>query len=164
MDTFHHVYRCKVLHQDIKLNNILVDQDTLKVIDFANGALFPLDADMEAACADDPLTRVDLLCLGCVLYSIAAWHVFAYDYFEAGGWPTVGELPSTSGVICEGIIRKCWEDKYSTVASLNEDMTVWSEQSQDVPSLETETAGKFTLDGVGRYSRGEALGRGTACG
>ena len=69
--TFYHTYCCKVLHQDIRLNNILADNDCLKVIDFANGVLFPPDTDMEAASANDPLSRVDLLCFGCVIYSIA---------------------------------------------------------------------------------------------
>jgi serine/threonine protein kinase len=125
METFYYIYCCKVLHQDIKLNNILVDSDCLKVIDFANGALFPLDADMEATCADDPLSRVDLLCLGCVIYSIATWQVFAYDYFEKDRWPMLEELPPTSDIPCGDIIKKCWDDKYSTIASLYEDVTAW---------------------------------------
>jgi serine/threonine protein kinase len=125
METFYHIYCRKVLHQDIKLNNILVDNDCLKVIDFANGALLPLDADMEATCADDPLSRVDLLCLGCVIYSIATWQAFIYDYFEKDRWPMPEELPPTSDIPCGDIIKKCWEDKYSTIASLYEDIIAW---------------------------------------
>ncbi|KAF1951656.1 hypothetical protein CC80DRAFT_423959 [Byssothecium circinans] len=121
METFYHIYCCKVLHQDIKLSNILVDNDCLNVIDFANGALFPLDADMEATCADDPLSRVDLLCLGCVIYSIATCQVFIYDYFEEGRWPMPDELPPTSHIPYGDIIKKRWDDKYSTIASLYED-------------------------------------------
>jgi len=128
VETFYHIYCHKVLHQDIKLNNILVNEDCLKVIDFANGALFPLDTDMEAVCADDPLSRVDILYLGCVMYSIAMWRVFAYDYFEKGHWPTREELPSTSDIIFGDIIRKCWENKYGTIASLQDDFTAWLEQ------------------------------------
>lgn len=59
-----------------------MDDDCLKVIDFANGALFPLDANMEAICADDLLSRAGLLCFGCVIYSIATWQVFTYNYLE----------------------------------------------------------------------------------
>jgi hypothetical protein len=99
--------------------------DCLKVIDFANGALFPLNADMEATCADDPLSRVDLLCLGCVIYSIATWQAFIYDYFEKDRWPMPEELPPTSDIPCGDIIKKCWEDKYSTIASLYEDIIAW---------------------------------------
>jgi serine/threonine protein kinase len=128
VETFYHIYCCKVLHQDIKLNNILVDNDCLKVIDFANGALFPPDTDMETACADDPLSRVDLLCLGCVIYSIASWQVFTYDYFEKDRWPILEELPPTSHIPCGDIIEKCWNDKYSTIASLYEDVVAWLER------------------------------------
>lgn len=125
METFYHIYCRKVLHQDIKLNNILVDDDGLKVIDFANGALFPLDADMEVTCANDPLSRVDLLYLGCVIYSIATWRVFTYDYFEKDRWPMPEELPPTSNIPCGNIIKNCWDDKYSTIASLYQDVTAW---------------------------------------
>lgn len=130
METFYHIYCCKVLHQDITLNNILVDNDCLKVIDFANGALFPPDTDMEATCAIDPLSQVDLLCLGCIIYSIATWRVFVYDYFEKNRWPMPEELPSTSDILCGDIIKKCWEDKYSTIASLYEDVTTWLGQKR----------------------------------
>ncbi|PGH32405.1 hypothetical protein GX50_04830 [[Emmonsia] crescens] len=44
---------------DAKSGGVL--QDCLKVIDFANSAIFPLDTGMEAIYADDPLSRVDLL-------------------------------------------------------------------------------------------------------
>lgn len=130
VETFYHIYCRKVLHQDIKPNNILVDDDCLKAIDFANGALFPLHANMEATCADDPLSRVDLLCLGCIIYSIATWQVFIYDYFEKNRWPMLEELPPTSGILCGDIIKKCWDDKYNTIASLYEDVTALLEQGR----------------------------------
>jgi serine/threonine protein kinase len=120
IETFYHIYCCKVLHQDVKLNNILVDSnDCLKVIDFANGTLFPLDADMEAICVNDPLTRVDILCLGSVIYSIATWQIFVYDYFEKERWPMPEELPPTSSIPYGNIIEKCWNNKYATIASLH---------------------------------------------
>ncbi|KKZ65929.1 hypothetical protein EMCG_08339 [[Emmonsia] crescens] len=49
---------------------------------------------------DDPLSRVDLLCLGCVIYSIATWQVFMDDYFEKDRWPAPEELPPTSDFLC----------------------------------------------------------------
>lgn len=130
VETFHYIYLCKVLHQDIKLNNILVDEGCLKVIDFANAGVFALDADMEAICADDPLSRVDLLCLGCVMYSIATWQIFFYDYFLEDKWPTPTDLPSSSGILYGEIIQKCWGDKYDTIAMLQEDVSAWSAHSQ----------------------------------
>ncbi|PGH10662.1 hypothetical protein AJ79_05376 [Helicocarpus griseus UAMH5409] len=81
---FHHIYSCRVLHQDVKLSNILVHDDVPKVADFANGAIFPTEKDMELVYERDPLSRVDLLGIDCVMYSVATWQVFEYDYFENG--------------------------------------------------------------------------------
>ncbi|MCJ1254570.1 hypothetical protein MMC24_002385 [Lignoscripta atroalba] len=121
-ETFFHLYSCKVLHQDVKPDNVLVHNGSLKISDFANSELFPLDADMEEICANDPLSRVDLLGLGCVFYSVAAWKVFSYDYFEKDRWPKPEELPSIDGILCENIIKKCWDEKYSSIKPLYEDV------------------------------------------
>lgn len=127
METFRYIYSRKVLHQDVKLNNILVDGGCLKVIDFANAVMFGVDADMEEICARDPLSRVDILGLGCVFYSIAAWRVFCYDYFEYERWPRMEELPETRGLLCEDIINKCWRDSYGTLGLLFEDCSGFSD-------------------------------------
>lgn len=81
-----------------------------------------LNADMEEICAKDPLSRVDILGLGCIIYSIAAWRVFYYDYFECDRWPEPEELPAATGLLCEDIINKCWRDSYGTIKSLYEDI------------------------------------------
>lgn len=121
VETFWYIYSRKVLHQDVKLNNILVDNGNLKFVDFANAALHASDADMEEICAKDPLSRVDILGLGCIIYSIAAWRVFYNDYFEHDRWPEPEHLPATNDLLCEDIINKCWKDSYDTVKSLYED-------------------------------------------
>ncbi|PGH15812.1 serine/threonine protein kinase [Helicocarpus griseus UAMH5409] len=119
--TFWYIYYRKVLHQDVKPNNILVDGGALKVTDFANSEMHALDVDMEEICANDPLSRVDILGLGCIIYSIAAWRVFYYDYFEDERWPEQENLPGTCGLIYEDIANKCWRDSYVTIKSLYED-------------------------------------------
>lgn len=121
VDAFYHIYSCKVLHQDVKLNNIFINDNTPKVADFANGAIFPPDADMELICAQDPLSRVDILGIGCVMYSIGTWRDFEYDYFESNRWPTMEELPSTQGGLFGEVIASCWSNKYATVKSLYDD-------------------------------------------
>ncbi|EER37846.1 conserved hypothetical protein [Histoplasma capsulatum H143] len=83
----------------VKPNNILVENGTLKVVDFANATMHALDADMEEICAKDPLSRVDILGLGCIIYSIAAWRVFYYDYFEHDCWPEPENLPAVAGCV-----------------------------------------------------------------
>ncbi|OJD12616.1 hypothetical protein AJ78_06821 [Emergomyces pasteurianus Ep9510] len=56
VETFWYIYSQKVLHQDVKPNNILVENDTLKIVDFANVTMHSLDTDMEEVCAKDPLS------------------------------------------------------------------------------------------------------------
>ena len=124
VETFWYIYSRKILHQDVKPNNILVENGRLKVVDFANATRHDLDADMEDICAKDPLSRVDILGLGCIIYSIAAWRIFYYDYFEHDRWPKPGDLPATSDLLCEDIINKSWGDSYGTIKSLFEDVNV----------------------------------------
>jgi hypothetical protein len=85
-------------------------------------------ANMEATCADDPLSRVDIISLGYVIHSIATRQVFIHKYFEKDRWPMLEELPPTSHIPCGDIIRNCWDDKYSAIASLYEDVTAWLRQ------------------------------------
>lgn len=120
--TVFHFYSCKVLHQDIKPSNVLVSRGFLKFIDFGNSQIFELDTDMEQVFNNDELARVDLLGIGCIIYTIAAWKVFSYDYFEGEHWPSPDELPSTDGILCEDIIQKCWKNRYCSVRSLYEDV------------------------------------------
>lgn len=127
METFWYIYSRKVLHQDVKPSNILVENGSLRVVDFANAVMYGLDADMEEICARDPLSRVDILGLGCILYSIAAWRVFYYDYFEHERWPGLEDLPETRGLLYEDIINKCWRDSHGTLKLLYEDYNGFSE-------------------------------------
>ncbi|KAJ5111718.1 serine/threonine protein kinase [Penicillium alfredii] len=39
VETFWYIYSRKILHQDVKPNNILVENGSLKVVDFANAAI-----------------------------------------------------------------------------------------------------------------------------
>ncbi|PYH34739.1 kinase-like protein [Aspergillus neoniger CBS 115656] len=93
VETFWHIYSCKFLHQDVKPNNILVHNDSPKVADFGNAEIYALDADMEAIYMEELFPRVDILGIGCIIYSIAAWRAF---------W-------------------KCWSNSYENMQSLYED-------------------------------------------
>ncbi|KAL3251917.1 hypothetical protein ABHI18_010389 [Aspergillus niger] len=124
VETFWYIYSRKVLHQDVKPNNILVHDESPKVADFGNAEIFALYANMEAIYMKDPFSRVDILGIGCIIYSIAAWRAFWYDYFEQDRWPDSGDLPVISGLLCEDIIGKCWSDSYENMQSLYEDFNV----------------------------------------
>lgn len=126
MASFYHVYSCKVLHQDAKLNNILVFDDenggkALKIADFANDAIFPLDTDMEKIYAEDPLSKGDIVAIGCIIYSIATWKVYNYDFYEEKRGPRPDEAPATEGLFYREIIDKCWRNQYHSIRFLYED-------------------------------------------
>lgn len=134
VETFWYIYSRKILHQDVKANNILVHNESPKVADFGNAEMFAWDADMEAICVKDPFSRVDILGIGCFVYSIAAWRAFWYDCFEQDRWPQSRDLPVISGLLCEDIIRKCWSDCYENMQSLYEDFSAVT--STDMSSAE----------------------------
>jgi hypothetical protein len=66
--------------------------------------------------------RVDLVGIGCVIYSIAAWEVFDYDYFEKKHWPGPEDLKPADHIMCRKIIKKCWHGKYSGMNALHKDV------------------------------------------
>lgn len=55
----------------------------------------------------DLLSRVDILGLRYIIYSIVAWQVFYYDYSGHDRWPELENLLATSDLLYEGIINKC---------------------------------------------------------
>ncbi|RDW89988.1 uncharacterized protein DSM5745_01763 [Aspergillus mulundensis] len=50
-----YTHSCKVFVDDLALRNILVLEGQLKVADFGQSILLPLDADIASACEDDPM-------------------------------------------------------------------------------------------------------------
>ncbi|KAI2830547.1 hypothetical protein CBS147321_10521 [Aspergillus niger] len=134
VETFWYIYSRNILHQDVKPNKILVHDDSPKVSDFGNPEIFALDANMEAIYMKDSFSRVDILGIGCIIYSIAAWRTFWYDYFEQDRWPESKDLPVISGLLYEDIVRKCWSDCYENMQSLYEDFSAVT--STDMSSAE----------------------------
>lgn len=116
-----HIYSSKVSVQDIKTENVLVQSGVPKVCDFTQSILFPLDVDMDEACPKDTL-GVDFVGIGCVIYSIAAWEVFDYDYFEAQRWPGPEDLRSVDDVLLGEVITKCWYGKYCSMKTFHDDV------------------------------------------
>jgi hypothetical protein len=76
---------------------------------------------MHKICPKDAL-RVDLVDIDCVIYSIAAWEVFDYDYFEEQRWPGPEDLKPANDIMCGEIIKKCWYGKYSSMKVLHDDV------------------------------------------
>ncbi|KAK2799698.1 hypothetical protein FQN50_008398 [Emmonsiellopsis sp. PD_5] len=122
VETFSYVHSCRVILQDVALRNILVHNNSLKLCDFGDSSLLPLNTDMQRFCESGTTPQVEILYVGCVLYSIAAWHEFKYDYFENERFPEPEELPAMDGILFASIIRKCWTGGYASMEALSRDI------------------------------------------
>jgi serine/threonine protein kinase len=122
VDTFSYAHTRRVVVQDVTLRNVLVHNNSLKLSDFGESALLPLDTDMEHFCVNDTTPKIEILHLGCILYSIAIWREFKYDYFDTERWPEAGELPATDDIPFASIIQKCWNGEYASMEALQRDM------------------------------------------
>ncbi|KAK2787061.1 hypothetical protein FQN53_005761 [Emmonsiellopsis sp. PD_33] len=121
-DAFAYVHSCRVIIDDIHTQNILIHNNSPKLSDFNVSFLLPLDTDMENFSAHDTNPQIEILHLGCVFYSIAAWSEFRYDYFDDKRFPNPDELPSTDGITGGMIIRKCWMGGYASMELLSKDV------------------------------------------
>ncbi|KAL6715346.1 hypothetical protein ACLMJK_007612 [Lecanora helva] len=116
-------HEAKVLVFDTALRNILVADDlSLKMIDFGQCKVLPLDADVNHVDIDGLSAKVDIFQLGNIIYSIAVWKKYEYCYFGEGlRWPSQDELPDLEGVLGRTIIDKCWARSYSSMRELFRD-------------------------------------------
>jgi hypothetical protein len=60
--------------------------------------------------------------LGCVLYSIAVWKEFKYNYFDTERWPETEELPVTDDILFARVIKRYWNGEYASMEALQKDI------------------------------------------
>lgn len=114
--TFSYIHSCKVFVDDIALRNVLIIDDQLKLADFGQSVLLPLDSDIVSANENDLNVRIEILHLGWILYSIASWQVHKYYFFDENPdlcWPT--SFPNIDDVLFGKIIKKCWLGEYASM-------------------------------------------------
>lgn len=126
VDTLEYVHARRVLVRDIELRNILIQDGELKLAEFGTSYMLPEDTEMESISVYWTTPEVEILHLGCVLYSVAAWREFRFDYYKHRRWPRPDQLPSTDGVLGGYIIRNCWGRRYRTMEALVDDMVVFA--------------------------------------
>ncbi|KAL9123461.1 MAG: hypothetical protein Q9217_007098 [Psora testacea] len=115
--TLLHFHKSKVLVDDMALRNLLITNDlALKMIDFGQCNIFPMDTDINAVNENGMTAQADIFHLGCLIYSIVKWKIYEYDLF-LHGWtrPLLSDLPQTNQLFCGDIIRKCWSAEYSSM-------------------------------------------------
>ncbi|KAL9594717.1 MAG: hypothetical protein Q9219_006881 [cf. Caloplaca sp. 3 TL-2023] len=122
--TLLHFHNAKVLVDDIALRNLLLADDlSLKMIDFGQCALLPVEIDINTASDNGLTAQADIFHLGNVIYSIVTWKRYEHDLFMHG-WtlPLLGDLPEVDGLFCGDIIRNCWSAKYTGMEQLYRDV------------------------------------------
>lgn len=125
IETFAHVHSHKVFVDDIALRNILILDGQLKLADFGQSILLPLDIDITSANENDLNVQIEILHLGWVLYSIASWHVHKYYFFSPENpglcLPEPGSFPNVDDVLWGGIIKKCWHGEYGSMDNVKDE-------------------------------------------
>ncbi|KAI4206668.1 MAG: hypothetical protein LQ346_000960 [Caloplaca aetnensis] len=115
-----HFHNAKILVDDMALRNILIADDlSLRMIDFGQCALFPMDADINAVNDHGLTAQANIFHLGCVIYSIVIWKRYECNLFLRG-WtrPLPSELPGTDQLFCGHIVQKCWSAEYTCMEQL----------------------------------------------
>ncbi|EAS27318.3 serine/threonine protein kinase [Coccidioides immitis RS] len=119
VETFSYVHSCKVFVDDIALRNILIWDGQLRLADFGQSVLLPLDIDIASANDNDLNVQIEILHLGWVLYSLASWKVHKYYFFNPENpdlcWPEPDSFPNVDDVLCGRIIVKCWHGEYASM-------------------------------------------------
>lgn len=120
-----HFHTANVFVIDLSLRNILLADDlSLKMIDFGKCRLLPKDMNIDMDRINDKgmSARVEMHHLGSVIYSIASWTNYEWDYCSIKKeLPAVGKLPDVSDVFCGDVIWKCWAGGYQAVQYLYEE-------------------------------------------
>lgn len=120
------VARCHEKHVlifDIALRNFLLAEDwTVRIIDFANSVLLPDDVVMSKADEGGCTTKLDMLHLGNVIYSIITWRRFSVDCAMESEWPDISRMPRVEDVPYGYIVANCWAKRYTSMQELQRDL------------------------------------------
>ena len=128
--TLAYVHSQRVLICDVRLDNFMVDDQTgkLKLIDFSNSTLMPLDWNLEGGDHDGYTILTDIGQLGVAMFDMITGQRCSFDLFQEWDdtgvmtWPRRDTLPSTSGVWLGHIIEKCWNQGYKSAMELVEEL------------------------------------------
>ncbi len=129
--TLSFIHDSRVLVTDIASRNFLLDSDlSLKICDFTEASLLPLDSDMEAVDDNGYTMRIDVGLLGAVMYEVITGAKCEIDLFKDNSptdgrayWPERRYLPSTQDIWLGCIIEGCWNGEISSAHNLLQALT-----------------------------------------
>ncbi|KAL5335638.1 kinase-like domain-containing protein [Aspergillus crustosus] len=146
--TLSFIHDRRVLVADIASRNFLLDSDlSLKICDFTEASLLPLDSDMEAVDDNGFTTRIDTGLLGTVMYEVITGTKCEIDLFKDNSptdgrayWPERRFLPSTQGIWLGWIIEGCWNGEISSAHSLLHALNTTDPCFSPIPGSPTHTS------------------------
>ena len=123
IETVTHLHKSRVLTSDLALRNLLIADDlSLKMIDFGQCEVLPIESDPATANVDGLTAKVDMFHIGCLIYSVAAWCDFEKESVTTESeFPPLEALPEIDHLPCADIIRKCWTGQYENIEALRAD-------------------------------------------
>ena len=144
-DTICYIHLRKVIIGDIALRNILLDHDfCVKLCDFADSTVLPLDADMESAEDNGLSVKTDIFQFGSLVYELRTGRAYEHGLFgrsnEANAccdpkpeWPRPEDLPSVEGITFGNVVRGCWTRTYSSMIDVYQALrkAVWRQGIKD---------------------------------
>lgn len=114
--TLAQIHERHVLVTDISTRNFLLDADmSLKLCDFSEASVLPLQTNMETADDEGYTVAVDIGLLGIIMYEIVTGTRCEIDLYKDNDprdgrayWPDRSYLPSTENLWLGPIIEACW--------------------------------------------------------
>lgn len=124
--TLCYIHDKRVLVADIATRNFLLDTDlSVKICDFSEASLLPLESNMETVDDNGYTTQIDVGLLGTVMYEVMTGTKCEIDLFKHNSptdgrayWPERKSLPSTEGLWLDWIVEGCWDGKFRSAHSL----------------------------------------------
>ncbi|OAL32584.1 hypothetical protein AYO20_07894 [Fonsecaea nubica] len=125
-----HIHSRRVIIADFRLDNIVFDEKMdIKLVDFSESTLMPLDWDLDGRDANGFSIWTDIGQFGAVMFDMTTGQRCTFDIYQ--DWKQVGDpttwpgretLPSTRRVWLGPIIEKCWNKQFALARRLAEEL------------------------------------------
>ncbi|RMZ79917.1 hypothetical protein DV738_g3041, partial [Chaetothyriales sp. CBS 135597] len=146
--TLAYVHSRRVLICDIRLDNVVLDDNkSVKLIDFSESSLMPLDWDLNGCDDAGFSTFTDIGQFGALIFELTTGQRCSFDIYQdwkdvgdPTTWPRRETLPSTTGLWLGSIMEKCWTKGFLSAQDLEEELEKegFSQWWAALPPAETE--------------------------